>query len=405
MRVLITGIDGYLGWPLACSLASKGHEVGGIDNCTRRKCVREVGSQSALPIPPVDKRLGLFGKTFGQVTYYHCDLCDYSDVVDAYSQFQPDAIVYLGEVPSAPYSMKGQKHAIAVQSNNVIGTLNTLYAMKEVCPNAHLLKLGTMGEYGTPGVPIPEGFFPKGSRWDYPVTKDVWKDEGLVTPNRSYSVIEGMMFPRQAGSWYHLSKVHDTHNIEFACRNWGLRSTDVMQGVVYGTSLPFLRDQPELCTRFDFDECFGTVINRFCVQAITNLPLTVYGKGNQKRGFLPLCDSIQCLTLALENPPEEGEYRVFNQLDQVYSINQLAAEVAKAARGFGIGATIKSVPNPRKELESHSYRPEVKRLYDLGYSPQGDLQTELYHMIQELLPHRNRIEESRNCIAPTTQWA
>jgi UDP-sulfoquinovose synthase len=234
------------------------------------------------------------------------NICSYASVKRIYREFRPDAIVYLSEIPSAPWSMNDY-NAMETQYNNVQGTLATLLAMKNVCPDAHLIKLGTMGEYGTPsGTIIPEGNFPDGSRW-------------RLSNGSDGGSLSGLPFPRSAGSWYHLSKVHDSYNVRFACNNYGLRSTDVMQGVVYGTRIDAMDNDPKLNTRFDIDECFGTAINRFCAQAVICHPITVYGLGNQKRGFLSLRDSIQCLQLSIDNPPSKGEYRVFNQFDEVYS--------------------------------------------------------------------------------------
>src|SRR6266571_6668553 len=271
MRVLVCGIDGYLGWPLSLSLASRGFEIYGIDNFPRRRNVGEVGSCSALPIIGMEDRLSAAQRILGtKLTFVDGDLRNYRDVAKVVKESRPDAIVHLGEQPSAPYSMIDQEHAVFTQGNNVVGTLNILFAMRELAPNAHLVKLGTMGEYGTPGIDIPEGFF------------DIeYRGRKALLP-----------FPRQAGSFYHLSKVHDSANVALACRIWGLMSTDVMQGVVYGTRTSEITDN-KLMTRFDFDEVFGTVINRFCAQAVIGYPLTPYGKGRQRRGFIAVVDSIQ----------------------------------------------------------------------------------------------------------------
>jgi UDP-sulfoquinovose synthase len=306
-------------------------------------------------------------------------------------QFKPDAIVYLGQMPSAPYSMKGVEEAIYTQHDNILGNLTTLWAMKEVCPDAHLLKLGTMGEYGTPDCEIPEGKFPSGASWFNQNTEHVGN-------------LGGMTFPRQAGSWYHQSKVHDTHNVEMACRIWGLRSTDVMQGIVYGTHIDEMEEDPDLRTRFDFDECFGTVIHRFCSQAVAELSLTVYGSGKQIRGFLPLKDSIHCLELALENPPEFGEYRVFNQLAYSQSIARVAIQVRDAALSVGIQATIGQTGNPRVESETHKYAVSCNNLKYLGYTPSYDLPTDLQAMMTKLKPYKSRILAYRSAIDPKTTW-
>ena len=284
--------------------------------------------------------------------------------------------------PSAPYSMMDAHHATWVQTNNVVGTLNILYAIKEVCPRAHLVKLGTMGEYGTPNLDIPEGFF----------TID-YKDRSDTLP-----------FPRQAGSWYHWSKVHDSNNIMFSCRLWGLRSTDIMQGVVFGTRIDQMGEDPRLLTRLDFDECFGTVINRFCCQAVIGHPLTPFGKGHQRRGFINLGDSMQCMTIAVENPPEAGEYRVFNQFENVYGIAELAEKVKVAGQKVGLDVQIHSIENPRTEAEEHYYNPDRQHLIQLGYQPSHDIDSGIAIMLQDLMKYRVRIEEKKRVLIPDIHW-
>jgi len=383
MRVLIAGVDGYLGWALSIYLAKRGHEVGGIDNYLRRAWVGEMGSQSAIPIAKMADRLLAYRKNLGQnLRFYKGDLTDYNFVLNAYKSFRPETIVYLGEMPSAPYSMVDVHHAVFTQNNNLIGTLVTLYAMREAVPECHLVKLGTMGEYGTPNVDIPEGFF----EIDYRGRKD------------------RMMFPREAGSWYHQSKVHDTHNVEMACRLWGVRSTDIMQGVVYGTRIDEIGKDETLRTRFDFDQCFGTAINRFCAQAVIGLPLTPYGKGRQQRGFLPLRDSMQCVTLAIENPPEPGEYRTFNQFEETYSITELAETVQRVGNRVGLNVEILPIENPRIEAEEHYYNPDHQHLLDLGYRPTHDMEAELDIMFKDLIPHRERIESRKEAQFPDIRW-
>ena len=382
MRVLIAGIDGYLGWPLSLHLATRGHEIYGIDNFSRRKNVAEVGSWSATPIPKMDRRLDIARSLLGhRIQFFRVDLRRYEDILAALKVSKPDAIIHLGEQPSAPYSMIDWKHASFTQENNVIGNLNLLWAMKELCPNAHLVKLGTMGEYGTPNVEIPEGFF----EMEYRGRKDT------------------LPFPRQPGSFYHLSKVHDSANIALACKIWGLRSTDIMQGVVYGTRTEDISDY-RLHTRFDFDEAFGTAINRFCAQAVIGYPLSPYGRGHQNRGFIALVDSIQCLAIAAENPPKKGEYRVFNQLDDVYEINELAELVCEAADSIGISAEILSVENPRVEMEEHFYKVEHENLRRLGFKPTRRIEEELKIMLTDLKKFKNRIRAKKEAIAPRTRW-
>ena len=393
MRILITGIDGYLGWPLALYLRKRGHEIAGIDNYARRRWVKEVGSQSAIPIATFPERIREFrGITGDTLHFWNGDLTSYDFVSSVYKEFNPEAIVYLGEMPSAAYSMLDVWHATYTQSNNVLGTLTTLYAIKEFCPQAHLIKLGTMGEYGTPDCDIPEGSIP-----NHPCSRH-YDSVAIPCP------MKGLMFPRQAGSWYHQSKVHDTHNTEMACRFWHLRATDIMQGVVYGTQTDEMQNNPELATRFDFDECFGTVINRFCAQAVIRTSLTVYGAGGQRRGFIPLRDSMQCLGIAIENPPDPGEYRVFNQFASVCKIYDLAKAVKLFAEKEGLDVEIQPIENPRIESEEHTYTPESKRLRKLGYVPTDNIPADIQEIIRDLKPHANRILECQNALKPKIKW-
>jgi UDP-sulfoquinovose synthase len=383
MKIFIAGIDGYLGWPLAIHLTKQGHKVQGIDSLFRRNWVSSIGFDSAIPILGLRERTKVFEGVLGDMLVVtQGDLKHPSIAAHAIESFKPDAVVHLGEMPSAPFSMMGVDHAVLTQTNNIVGTLNLLFAMKDHCPDAHLVKLGSMGEYGTPNLDIPEG--------DFGIEFRGRKDE--------------LPFPRQAGSWYHQSKVHDSNNIMLACKLWGLRSTDVMQGIVYGTQVDAMGVDSRLATRFDFDECFGTVINRFCAQAVIEHPLTVYGSGEQCRGFLSLQDSINCLTLALENPPETGEYRVFNQFENVYAVSDIAGKVMRAAKHFDLDVRIDAIENPREEEEGHYYNPDHKKLFDLGYKPTMDMDDELIVILNDLIHHKDRIEEFSDALKPEIKW-
>lgn len=383
MRVFIAGVDGYLGWSLAMYLTARGHEVAGLDNYMRRDWVAEVGSQSATPIRRMTERLQAFRDRFGtNLDFRRGDVRDYNFVWNLFRTFRPEAIVHFAEMPSAPYSMMDVNHAVFTQTNNIVGTLNILHAMRDVCPEAHLVKLGTMGEYGTPGVDIPEGFF----TIEYRGRRDT------------------LPFPRQASSWYHQSKVHDSNNVMMACRLWGLRSTDIMQGVVYGLRIDEMGEDDRLLTRFDFDQCFGTAINRFCAQAVIGHPLSPFGRGHQKRGFLPLRDSMQCLTLAIENPPDAGGYRVFNQFEEVYDLTELALKVQKVGNEMGLEVQVQPVENPRMELEEHYYNPDHEELLRLGYVPTHDMESELRVMLSDLMRFKNRIEARRYALIPDIRW-
>lgn len=372
MRILVLGCDGYIGWALTNDLLNKGHEVIGVDNASRRRRIDEMGSNSLIPIKPITERKALLRSQFKD---HFIDWIDISLGDDGPGYIQsvlrntrPNAIVHLAEMPSAPWSMMGPQAASITQRENVIGTLHLLWAMKTECPEAHLIKLGTMGEYGTPECDIPEGRITEGP-------------------------MSGLLFPRTPGSFYHLSKVHDTYNIEFACRNWGLTSTDIMQGVVFGN---------EYNTRFDYDEYFGTVINRFCAQAIIEYPLTVYGKGNQTRGFLPLRDSLQCLNIVLNNPPKQGEYRTLNQFESIYTINALADMVCREAHSLGLQSSIQHIDNPRIEAEEHYYNPAHQKLFDLGYIPTFNIREEINRLLRLLFNFKDRV--IKESILPRTNW-
>jgi UDP-sulfoquinovose synthase len=382
VRIFIAGIDGYIGWSLAMYLANRGHDIGGADLFLRRQWVEEMESLSATPIRSMEERISAFEEIFGKrIDFYEGDLRDPDFVFSTIENFQPEAIVHLGEQPSAPYSMIGLEHTTFTQINNVQGNLNILYAMRDLCPEAHLVKLGTMGEYGTPNVPIPEGFF----EVEYRGRKDT------------------LPFPKQPGSFYHLSKVHDTHNITLACKIWGLKSTDLMQGVVYGTCTHETQADDRLMTRFDFDGVFGTVVNRFCVQADIGHPLTVYGKGGQTRGYINLRDSLRCMELAIDNPPDEGEYRVFNQFTETFSVQEIAENVRDAAQRLDVEVSIDHIENPRLEAEEHFYQADHQKLLDLGLEPHRMVDA-LEQMLGDLLRYKEREAERERAIVPRVDW-
>lgn len=381
-RIFIAGYDGYLGWPLTRHLTQRGCVVAGLDALLRREQVAALGGCSALPVAAPEARLAALEAQGGRRPDLRIgNMLDYATLRAFLAEFQPDIIVHLAEIPSAAWSMIDQAHSVGTQHNNVIGHLNLLWAMHEVCPDAHLVKLGTMGEYGTPAMDIPEGFFTpefRGRR-------------------------ERLPFPRQAGSFYHWSKVHDSGNTMFACGLWGLRATDIMQGVVYGTGTDDPGD-PRLRTRLDFDQCFGTVVHRFCCQAVVGHPLTPYGRGGQTRAYLPLRDAIRCLTLVMDNPPQPGEYRVFNQFDACYSVNELARIVQREAHRLGLSPEIVPVENPRVEAEQHAYRPDRQQLAALGYRPGSTPAREIALMLRELLPQRERIAARAELLLPDIRW-
>jgi len=376
-------MDGYIGWSLALHQLAIGNEVCGIDNFSRRKHVEEIGSWSALPILSMEKRLEILKKKYGnKITFFEGDVTDPQFTNNVFKKFIPDAVVHLAEQPSAPFSMIDQEHTTYTQSNNVIGTLNVIHAIKNYAPKAHLVKLGTMGEYGYDhGLEISEGFM-----------EVEFRGKKATIP-----------FPRLAGSWYHWSKVHDSNNIMFACKLWGIRSTDIMQGVVYGTKTNEITNG-DLSTRYDFDEVFGTAINRYCAQAVIGFPLTVYGKGGQTRGFLALVDSIQCISLLLDNPPKDGEYRVVNQFDEQYSVSDLAERVQAIANKKGLNVEINHIENPRVEKEEHYYKADHEQLKNLGFKATRHIDDEIKIMLDDLVKNKKRIIEKKDAIVQVIKW-
>jgi UDP-sulfoquinovose synthase len=383
MKILILGIDGYIGWALALHQLSLGNEVCGIDNFSRRKNVEEMKSWSAIPILSMNDRIKYLQEKYGdKITFFEGDLLNSQFINNVMKKFQPDSIVHLAEQPSAPYSMIDQDHTIYTHENNVMGTLNLLFAIKNYAPKAHLVKLGTMGEYGyEAGLDITEGFFEIEFRGK----------KGMIP------------YPRQAGSWYHWTKVHDSNNIMFACKLWGLRSTDIMQGIVYGTRTNQIIDKKDH-TRFDFDESFGTVINRFCSQAVIGHPLSVYGTGGQTRGFLALVDSIQCISILLDKPAEENEYRVVNQFDEQYNVAELAQKIQTAGNKKGLNVQIQKFENPRLEKENHYYKADHNILKELGFKPTRLIDDEIDIMLDDLIRYKDRINEKRDSIIKFLRW-
>jgi len=381
VRILILGGDGYLGWPTAMHLSRQGHRVAVLDNFAKRRWELELNVEPLVPIGTLQDRITAWRETTGEtIELYVADLRNYGAVEAALAGFQPEAIVHYGEQPSAPYSMIDHNRAVFTQVNNVTGTLNVLWAMKRLAPECHLVKLGTMGEYGTPNIDIEEGFL----EIEHKGRKDF------------------LPFPCQPGSFYHLSKVHDSHNIRFACRVWNLAATDLHQGVVYGIETGETCLDERLETSFHYDEVFATALNRFCLQAVAGIPLTVYGKGGQQRGFLNIRDTLQCVALALAHPPRRGEYRVFNQFTETFSVLELASLVAEQARQLGHQAEIRHQENPRTELEEHYYNPAHTKLLDLGLEPHYLSDVLVDSMLRKIEQFRHRIK--RSIILPRVKW-
>jgi nucleoside-diphosphate-sugar epimerase len=379
MKIVIFGIDGYLGWTLAVRLASKGYNIIGMDNLLRRELVRKVGSESISPLDIPHRRVRYLSKVFDCNSSFIFGNITSKEALDTFfTEYKPDVIFHFAEIPSAPYSMISNKTAWETHENNLKGTLNLLYSIKKYCPEAHLIKLGTMGEYGTPNMPIPEGFF----EVEFLGGKDI------------------LPFPKQARSWYHQTKVHDSHNIMMACSMWGLKVTDVMQGIVYGAGIKEMEKDVRLMTRLDFDNYFGTVVHRFCAQAVIGSDITLYGGGGQKRSFLPLEDSIKCLELIMCNP-HEGGYRVVNQFDRVHSIRTIAQTVVDEASAMKLSKpTIRSVDNYRLERHDHLYAPINETLKSLGYTTSSSLPNEVRKIIKLMIKNKDILEKYKDVLKP-----
>jgi UDP-sulfoquinovose synthase len=381
VRVLVLGGDGYLGWPTAMSLSAHGHEVAVADNYLRRQMVTESGGDSLTPILTLPQRAKAWQEVSGRSIEVHLiDLCDYDLLNRVVRGFQPDAIIHYGQVPSAPYSMMDRRHAVFTQRNNIENNLNVVFAILENNPDCHLIKLGTMGEYGCPNIDIEEGYL----EIEHKGRKDT------------------LPFPKIPHSWYHASKVADSTNIHFACRVYGLRATDLNQGVVYGVHTEQTMLDDRLLTRYDYDEQFGTALNRFCLQAVIGHPLTVYGTGGQTRGFLNIRDTVACVELALLNPADSGEMRVYNQFTESFSIRDLAVEVQRAAKELGLDVEISEIDNPRTEAQEHYYNPTHTKLLDLGLQPTLLSEDLVTATLQTLLKYKDRA--ILDAIAPRTTW-
>jgi UDP-sulfoquinovose synthase len=381
MKVLVIGGDGYCGWATALYLSNRGYEVGILDSLVRRHWDNELGVQTLTPIAPIQQRLQRWQDLTGKsIDLFVGDITNYEFLHKTLHQFQPSAIVHFGEQRSAPFSMIDREHAVLTQVNNVVGTLNLLYAMREDFPDCHLVKLGTMGEYGTPNIDIEEGYIT--------IEHNGRKDT--------------LPYPKQPGSMYHLSKVHDSHNIHFACRIWGLRATDLNQGVVYGVLTEETGMDELLINRLDYDGVFGTALNRFCIQAAVGHPLTVYGKGGQTRGFLDIRDTVRCVEIAIANPAQPGEFRVFNQFTELFSVGDLAMMVKKAGNAIGMNVDIQSLDNPRIEKEEHYFNAKNTKLLDLGLEPHYLSDSLLDSLLNFAIKYQNRVDNKQ--ILPKVSW-
>lgn len=381
MKVLVIGGDGYCGWATALYLSNRGYEVGILDNMVRRHWDMELCVETLTPIAPIQSRIQRWKDLTGKhIDLFVGDITNYEFLSRAMHQFEPEAVVHFGEQRSAPFSMIDREHAVLTQVNNVVGTLNLLYVMRESFPDCHLVKLGTMGEYGTPNIDIEEGFI----TLEHNGRKDT------------------LPYPKQPGSFYHLSKVHDSHNIHFACKVWGLRATDLNQGVVYGVLTEETGMDELLINRLDYDGVFGTALNRFCIQAAIGHPLTVYGTGGQTRAFLDIRDTVRCVELAIATPADPGKFRVFNQFTELFGIGDLAMMVKKAGTMLGLNVEVTHLENPRVEMEEHYFNAKNTNLLDLGLQPHFLSDSLLDSLLNFSVKYKSRVDETQ--ILPKVKW-
>jgi UDP-sulfoquinovose synthase len=382
MKVLVLGGDGYLGWPTAMQLSAHGHEVMAVDNYLRRRVAREESVEPLFEVPELRARARRWkDRSSRDIEVRIGDLADWNLMASVFQSFVPDAVVHYAEQPSAPYSMLDRNAATLTLNNNLNVTLNMIHAVRQFAPDCHIVKLGTMGEYGTPNIDIEEGWL----EIEHKGRKDKF------------------LFPRQAGSLYHTTKIMDTDLLWLYVRMWRLRVTDLMQGPVYGLETYENAGDEELYSFLSYDEIFGTVLNRFIVQAVAGFPLTVYGQGGQTRGFLNIKDTLNCIQLSVENPAAPGELRVFNQFTETFSVNGLADRVAKTGRQLGLDVQIKSIANPRKEAETHYYNPAHTGLLSLGLKPHFLTEEVLAQLIGVVIRYKNRIDPSR--FVRNVKWA
>ncbi|MGI8315248.1 NAD-dependent epimerase/dehydratase family protein [Halobacillus mangrovi] len=381
MRIIVAGGDGFCGWPTALYLSKQGHDVTIVDNLARRKIDDELHSNSVTPIASLEDRVAKWKEVSGkEIKTFIGDLNHYDFLSEVFRQVEPEAFVHFAEQRSAPYSMIDREHAVYTQTNNVMGNLNVLYAIKEFAPECHLIKLGTMGEYGTPNIDIEEGYI----EIEHKGRKDV------------------LPYPKQPGSFYHLSKVHDSHNIMFACKIWGIRATDLNQGIVYGLHTEETKLDPVLANRVDYDGVFGTALNRFINQAAIGHDITVYGSGGQTRAFLNIEDTVRCVEIAAENPADNGEFRVFNQFTEWFSVQELAERVQKVAKEEGLETEVKKIENPRIENEDHYYNAVNTKLRDLGLEPHLLTDDVIRDILRTALDHKDRIIVEN--VLPSITW-
>ena len=384
-HILILGGDGYLGWPTAMYFSQRGYQVTVIDNYLRRSICQDWDVVMLYPVPNLIERAKIWYELTGrEIKVVIGDLSEpevmrglfdgrieYRWAIDTNFTGIPETVVHYAEQPSAPFSMISYQQAYSTIQNNLLVTNNLMFAVRDFSPETHIIKLGTMGEYGTPNIDIEEGW--------------------LEIEHKGR--IGKFLFPRAAGSIYHTTKVMDTDLLWFGVRIWGLKVTDLMQGPVYGIETEESAIDERLQTFFNYDEIFGTIVNRFITQAIIGYPLTVYGKGGQTRGYLNLKDTLQCVHQSEQTPAQQGELRIFNQIMETFSANELAEKTARVGKSLGYDVQVDHLDNPRKEAEEHYYNPTYQGLIEIGVEPHyltDEVMAGIFHSVSK---HKDRIRK------------
>ena len=378
MKIAVLGGDGFVGWPTALHLSARDHEVHILDNLSRRWIDTELGVQSLTPMDSIQERTRIWHAETGRRIRFHLiDLArDYELLKGWLADNRPDAVIHFAEQRAAPYSMKSDRHKNYTVNNNVNATHNLLNAMVEIDLDAHLVHLGTMGVYGysTVGAAIPEGYLPVG-----------------IETLAGETVTQDILYPANPGSIYHMTKCLDQLVFQFYAQNDGVRITDLHQGIVWGTHTEETRLHEQIINRFDYDGDYGTVLNRFLIQAAIGHPLTVHGTGGQTRAFIHIQDSVRCIELALDNPPKKGDrVRIFNQMTETHRVRDLAEMVSRMT-----GAEIAYLPNPRKEAAENDLVVKNEQFLALGLGPTTLEEGLLGEVVDVARKYAYRIDRSR----------
>ncbi len=380
MRIMILGADGYLGWPTSVELALKNHNLLLIDNFIKRKLIKKYNRKVLVNTARADKQLTKLKKYNKKIEFSNIDCTNYVNLSSKFKNFKPDAVIHFAEMPSAPLSMLGDNEGWMTLKNNLQSTYNLISIIKKYNANCHIIKLGTMGEYGTPNIDIEEGWL------------------NISHKKRTHK----FLYPRQASSLYHTSKIMDTDLLWFYVRMSNLKVTDLMQGPVYGVNSSKIMKDACLQPLFTYDDIFGTVLNRFIVQGITNNPLTIYGSGSQIRGYINIKDTIKCIMLSLKNPPKAGNLEIYNQFTEQFSINELANRVITALSKIGLDTKICKIKNPRIEKEKHYYNAKNSKLKKLGLKPTLLTENSIIEIANYVKKYKKNIDKS--LFQPRIKW-